>query len=172
MYNIYLVGFMGAGKSAVGRAVARRLARDFVDLDAAVEGRLGMAIPEIFSTRGEAGFRAAETEELERTTGRDRLVVATGGGAFSNAANRRLIERSGGTSVFLDVPWRAIRRRLDDGTDGRPKWVDDDHARCLLEQRRPDYDSASVRLELAGDESPDEVASRIEAALAEHPCAS
>ena len=104
---------MGAGKSAVGRAVARLTSRVFLDLDEAIEQRTGMSIPEIFSTRGEAGFRRVEHAELKAATERANLVVATGGGAFSSAVNRRLIEDSGGISVYLDPPWSVIERRLE-----------------------------------------------------------
>ena len=172
MQNIYLVGFMGAGKSVVGQAVARRLGRGFVDLDAVIEARLGMPIREIFATSGEAAFRTAETEELRRTTEVDDLVVATGGGAFSLVENRGLIEQSKGISVYLDVAWDAIRRRLERDTDDRPKWLDDEQARQLFEQRRADYLRATIRVELGGAETPDEVAARIVGELTETACAS
>jgi shikimate kinase len=170
--NIYLVGFMGSGKSVVGRALARRLGCGFVDVDAAVEARLGMSIPEVFATRGEDGFRTVETEELSRTTGSRELVVATGGGAFSIAENRRLIHDSGGVSVFLDVPWAVIASRLRSAAASRPKWVDDAHARRLFDDRQVDYRSASVRLRLTGDETPDEIAGRIAGEVTETACAS
>jgi len=163
---------MGAGKTAVGRVVAHRLGRLFVDLDETIEQRLGLSVREIFETRGECAFRDAETEELQRITSHQGLVVATGGGAFSNLDNRRLIGESGGVSVFLDLPWTVIRRRLAGGQKRRPKWVDEDHAFALFETRLPDYLLASTRLELEGEETPEEVASLIESALRETVCVS
>jgi shikimate kinase len=170
--NIYLVGFMGAGKTAVGRVVARRLGRAFVDLDEAIERQSQLSILEIFETRGEDQFRSAETEELERTTHQSELVIATGGGAFSSSINRRMIRRSGGVSVFLDPPWEAISLRLGEGDADRPKWVDERHARALFLQRRPEYLIADIHLELQGGQSPTEVADKVCSALSEVQCAS
>ena len=172
MSNIYLVGFMGAGKTATGRVVADRLGRVFVDLDEAIEKRAGLSIREIFTTHGESAFRDAESAELERTTLRTDLVVSTGGGAFSNPANRRMIRRCGGAAVFLDLPWEAICKRLGGGDGGRPKWIDERHARTLFIQRRPDYLLAETHIELEGSESPGDVADRIALALPEVACAS
>ena len=170
--NLYLVGFMGAGKSAVGRAVARMTNRVFVDLDEAVEQRMGMSIPEIFSTRGEAEFRRFESAELKETLTKPNLVVATGGGAFSSPDNRRLIEDCGGVSVFLDPPWSVIERRLEGETGHRPNWVDGDQARALYEARAVDYRMSSIHLRIDDGETPEAIAGRIEAALTETACVS
>lgn len=170
--NLYLVGFMGAGKSAVGRAVARMTDRVFLDLDEAIEQRMGMSIPEIFSTRGEAEFRRIESAELKATSTETNLVVATGGGAFSSADNRRLIEGCGGVSVFLDPPWSVIERRLEGEVEHRPNWVDGDRARALYEARADDYRMSSIHLRIGDDETPETIAARIEAALAETACVS
>jgi len=167
--NVYLVGFMGAGKSGVGTVLAGRLGRIFVDLDVSVEARLGMTVREIFECCGEDGFRAAETAELERTTARRDLVVATGGGAFAREANRELIRSSGGVSVFLDTPWDVIRERLGSSDPERPKWSNG--ARDLFLARRGDYRRADIRLQLTGGERPAEVAEAICVRLAELPCA-
>jgi shikimate kinase len=170
--NLYLVGFMGAGKSAVGRAVARLTNRVFLDLDEAIEQRTGKSIPEIFSTRGEAGFRRLEHAELKAASERANLVVATGGGAFSSAVNRRLIEDSGGISVYLDPPWSVIDRRLEGETGHRPNWVDGDQARALYEARADDYRMSAIHLRIDGGETPEAIAGRIEAALTETACVS
>lgn len=163
---------MGAGKSLAARAVARLTDRVFVDLDAVIEDRLGMSIPEIFATRGEAEFRRAESSELERATSRSNLVVATGGGAFSKSENRRLIRESGGVSIFLDPPWTVIRDRLEGEVEDRPMWVDPDRARSLYDARLADYREASFGLSLGGEESPEEIAGLIESALLETVCVS
>jgi len=170
--NLYLVGFMGAGKSAVGRAVARMTRRVFVDLDEAVETRMGMSIPEIFSARGETEFRRIESAELTATTARSNLVVATGGGAFSSPDNRRVIEDSGGVSVFLDPPWSVIERRLEGETEHRPNWVDGDQARVLYAARADDYRMSAIHLRIDDGETPEMIAERIEAALTETACVS
>jgi len=81
--RVVLVGFMGAGKSTVGPLVAQRLAWTFLDLDDDIEAAAGRTVPEIFATDGEAAFRAAERAAAERAGRRERLVLATGGGAFT-----------------------------------------------------------------------------------------
>lgn len=172
MSNIYLVGFMGVGKTATGRIVADRLGRSFVDLDDVIEKQMGMSIREIFTKQGEDFFRQAETAELERTTSYTDLVVATGGGAFASSNNRRLIRDSGGIAVFLDPPWNVILRRLQGDDTARPKWRDADQAHTLFGHRRPDYLDADVHLELRGDESPALVTEMVCGALTETTCAS
>ena len=169
--NIYLVGFMGAGKTATGRVVARRTGRSFLDLDDAVEARLESTIREIFENLGENAFREAETAELKKTILRKDLVVATGGGAFSDPDNRRLIEDAKAVSIFLDPPWEAICSRIDEKDRARPNWIDDRKARALFVKRRPDYLLAEIHLELTGTESPMDVADMAGSALAEIQCA-
>jgi shikimate kinase len=171
MPRIFLVGFMGAGKSSIGAALADRLGLRFVDLDGEISRRLGAPIPEIFARRGEATFREAESDELARCAESADIVVATGGGAFCSDANRGLIHRSGGVSVFLDVPWQVLRQRLTRDHSGRPMYDDTNQAKQLFEERLPHYRCASVQVSLAGDEDPDEVAGRVVETLREAPCA-
>jgi shikimate kinase len=171
MHRIFLVGFMGAGKTAVGAALAQLLGSPFVDLDERLRRRFGADIGEIFARHGEAAFRAAESEELAAAAGRDGAVVATGGGAFCRDENRRLIEAAGGVSVFLHLPWEVLRARLGNDHAGRPKYGDEASARRLWEERLPLYRRATVTVELAGDERPEEAAQRVAAALEEAPCA-
>ena len=171
MRSIFLVGYMGAGKSSVGAAVADRLGLRFIDLDGEISRRLGAPIPEIFARRGEATFRAAESDELARCAELDDVVVATGGGAFCSDANREVIHRLGGVSVFLDLPWAALRQRLTHDHSDRPMYDDTNQARQLFEERLPHYRCALVQVSLAGDEDPDEVAERVVETLREAPCA-
>ena len=98
--NVFLVGPMGSGKSAVGRRLAERLGLEFVDSDAEIESRTGVDIPYIFEREGEAGFRAREREVLEALTRRDRVLVATGGGAVLDPGTRERL-RSRGCVVYL-----------------------------------------------------------------------
>lgn len=98
--NLYLVGMMGAGKSTVGRLLARRLKLRFLDCDHEIERRCGVKVPLIFEIEGEPGFRARETEVLAELTDLKGVVLATGGGAVLAAENRRrLAER--GTVIYL-----------------------------------------------------------------------
>jgi len=170
MSRIYLVGFMGAGKSAVGAALAARLDYDFVDLDDRLVAELGMTIREFFERSGEQEFRIAESEALGRTTGLDRTVIATGGGAFCSSSNRDLIHSGGGRSVFLDVPWSVLARRLDGDQSERPKMTTLDRALELYRTRRQHYRCAMCKADLNGSETPDEVAERIEEMVAGVSC--
>jgi len=171
MRSIFLVGFMGAGKSSVGTALAAQLGAQFVDLDGEISRRLGAPIPEIFARYGEDTFRTTERDELERCAELPDVVVATGGGAFCSVANREVIHQTGGVSVFLDLPWAVLRERLVRDHSDRPMYDDPDQARQLFEERLPHYRCALVRVSLAGQEDPAEVAGIVVATLREAPCA-
>ncbi len=98
--NVFLIGLMGAGKTTIGRAIARRMKRPFVDSDQEIEQRCGVSIPVIFDIEGEAGFRARETQVIDELSARPDIVLATGGGAVLDERNRaRLASR--GTVVYL-----------------------------------------------------------------------
>jgi shikimate kinase len=98
--NIFLVGMMGAGKTTVGRRLARRLGRSFLDTDHEIQERTGVSIPTIFEIEGEAGFRRRESAVLAEIARGEDLVVATGGGIVLAEQNRRLL-RQRGTVVYL-----------------------------------------------------------------------
>lgn len=167
MGSAWLVGFMGAGKTSVGRELARILGRSFVDLDAELCERFGVTIREFFARRGEAAFRSEETEMVRRLTGRDRTVVATGGGTFCNPVNRDLIHSAGGATVFLDVAWPVILGRIPGKNLDRPMFGDPERARALYDLRRPHYRLARISVPVAEDEPAADVARRIAALLAE-----
>lgn len=112
--NIYLVGLMGAGKTTIGRALAKRLGWRFVDSDHEIEARTGVRIPTIFEIEGEAGFRRRETAVLRELTGLRNIVMATGGGAVIAEENRLLL-RENGLVVYLDVsPTQLYERTRHD----------------------------------------------------------
>jgi shikimate kinase len=101
--NIYLVGLMGAGKTTVGRQLARRLGRPFFDSDHEIVARTGVAIPTIFEIEGEDGFRRREAQTIAELTASQNMVMATGGGVVLNPENRRLLHETGWV-VYLNVP--------------------------------------------------------------------
>lgn len=108
--NIYLVGLMGAGKTTVGRALARRIGYRFVDSDHEIEARTGVSIPTIFEIEGEAGFRRREALVIAELTRDHGQVIATGGGAVLLPENRERL-RSGGFVAYLRVPPRVLHER-------------------------------------------------------------
>jgi shikimate kinase/3-dehydroquinate synthase len=161
MSNIALTGFMGTGKSAVGRAVARRLGRKFVDMDNAIVLRAGKPIPRIFAEYGESAFRAIESEVCAELSEQENLVIATGGGALINADNRRTMMVSG-TVVCLNASPDEILRRVG-GDDNRPLLnVPDPRARIaeLLNMRRAAYQAIPWQIDTTAL-SIDEVAEQV-----------
>lgn len=138
--NLYLIGAMGAGKSTVGRALAKTMGKDFVDSDREIEAQTGASISLIFELEGEEGFRRREESMIEQLAERDGIVLATGGGVVLSESNRaRLMAR--GFCIYLDAPVDLLveRTRRDRGrplladTDPRERLTD------LLEERDPLY---------------------------------
>jgi len=117
--NIYLIGFMGSGKSTAGKGIAALLRWRFTDLDKLVEQNEGITVAEIFAVRGEELFRRAETEALKRVSGRKRTVVACGGGTPCSEANMALM-KSTGVTVYLRLPVEALVSRLSGSRTHRP----------------------------------------------------
>jgi len=138
--NICLVGMMGAGKTTVGRHLARKLDRRFVDADHEIEARTGVRIPTIFEIEGEAGFRRREAETIEALTRESGLVLATGGGAVLDPANRRRLRESG-LVVYLRVLPLALYERTRHDRNRPLLQVADPLARLeeLFAQRDPLY---------------------------------
>ena len=143
--RLVLTGFMGAGKTTVGRLLAARLNWDFLDLDAYIESRSGLSVPAIFSIHGEAHFRQLESMALASALGRNRLVLALGGGAPEVLTNRLLLEQTPATStIFLDAPFSALFDRcmmqaLNPGTTDRPILADPATAEARFLVRQPIY---------------------------------
>ncbi|TXH03733.1 MAG: shikimate kinase [Rhodocyclaceae bacterium] len=108
--NIYLVGLMGAGKTTVGRQLAKRLGRSFLDSDHEIVARTGVPIPTIFEIEGEEGFRRREAQTIGEITEACDIVLATGGGVVINPDNRRRLCETGWV-VYLDVPPALLYER-------------------------------------------------------------
>jgi len=167
--NIVLVGFSGSGKSTVGRIVATRAGRSFLDVDEEIVSRLGMPIGEAFSRLGQAHFRDVEAHVVADACGRDGWIIALGGGALERDANLAAA-RTGNVLVRLDASPDEILRRLfaAQATEERPMLRGDDPlgliTRLLLE-REPRYVLADHSFSTDG-RTPDEVAELILAAVA------
>ena len=156
--RVVLVGFMGSGKTSVGRLLARRLGYGFEDMDRRIEERAGRTIAEIFRDDGEEAFREREREDaLALSRLRDR-VVAAGGGAFTRPETRALL-REGALTVWLRCDLDRILARVPaDGS--RPLAGNRDIMRALLAEREPFYRMADVAVD-ASSGTPREVADRI-----------
>jgi len=163
--NLYLVGMMGAGKSAVGRPLAQALGYRFVDADTAIEQVAGRTIPSLFADEGEAGFRALETAVLGQIASWHSLVVATGGGAVTRPENWGHMRQ--GVVIWLDAPAPVLLSRLRADPTPRPLLSSDDPAarlQTLLQDRLPLYGQADLRID-QGDGTPEQVASQVLEAL-------
>ncbi|MBZ5530584.1 MAG: shikimate kinase [Acidobacteriia bacterium] len=167
--RVVLIGFMGAGKTSVGRALAARLEWNFCDLDNIIETREQQTVAAIFADRGEAGFRKAESaalrELLQDSDMPGDLVLALGGGAFVQPANRAALERSGAATVLLEAPLEELRRRCQEGGNVRPLARDAATFSRLFAERRSAYQLAQHRVDTMG-KSVEQVAEEIERLLA------
>lgn len=160
--RVYLVGFMGAGKTTVGRRLADELGYPFQDLDRKIERRQGMSVAEIFERHGEAAFRRLESRALDATEGLERGIFATGGGILHCEHNRSTIRRLG-RSVWLDPEFETLRARCRDEGNRRlrPLWRDEGQARELYDSRREAYGRADDRIAIGAAETASEVTARI-----------
>lgn len=137
---IFLIGFMGAGKTSVGRVLARKLGYSFIDLDESIEAEQGRSVWEIFSDFGEAEFRRNESRAIQSCGVLRKAVVALGGGAYVSEENRSLIS-SMGAVVWLDCPLELCLSRIGDDRL-RPLRGSAREMEKLLADRRPYYEQA------------------------------
>ena len=169
MRNLVFTGFMGTGKSSVARAAAATLGRPYVDMDQVIVERAGIAIPDIFRIHGEETFRQYERDVIRDLSGREGLVVATGGGALVDAENLRIMADTC-CVICLDCAAEELLERVG-GDGGRPMlWGDDPESRLreLLEDRRPAYAEIAYHLDTTGREL-DQVVERAIALFASEP---
>jgi len=143
MRCVVLIGFMGAGKTTVGCALAERLGWDFLDLDDVIEERERKSVSEIFALFGELDFRSMESEALaallqDRPAGSD-LVLALGGGAFVQKQNRDALSSAGAITILLEAPVDELRRRCQAERKVRPLAKQDARFNQLFTARRADY---------------------------------
>lgn len=149
--NLIVTGFMGTGKTAVGRILAERLKRPFVDTDEWIEERAGMAISDIFAARGEAAFRRMEGDICRELSQQAGLVIATGGGTLMDPDNRRLLEATGRVICLLATPETIVHRLA--GQNDRPLLAGADAleaAQKILQQREPSYRSFEWQIDTSG----------------------
>lgn len=150
IWAIFLVGFMGAGKTTIGLAAAKRLGWRFVDLDDEVQAQAGCSVAEIFRRHGEADFRRREVDALRKLIDSadrsDGMVVALGGGAFVEAGIRKLIRSTGQVSIFLDAPVSELLMRCRNSSVERPLAKEESRFRELYAERQGAYAEADLKV--------------------------
>jgi len=164
--TVVITGFMGCGKSKVARELAECLNVTMVDLDERITAHTGRTPAQLIDEDGEGAFRTIETETLRDVLeSREAGVIALGGGAWIEQANRTLIEDYGCASVWLDVPFEVCWARIEYAAEDRPLGRTKNQAAALYERRRPVYQLAGTHIQVAGKEELDDLISVIRSAL-------
>jgi shikimate kinase len=158
--KIYVIGFMGAGKTTIGRELAARVDAPFFDLDELVESAEKMTIKDMFAQHGEPYFRKRERDILRSTHYLEKAVIATGGGTFTFEENIQFIQ-SEGLSVYLSAPYALLRSRIGDKAAERPLFRDDLATHELFTSRIRYYRMSDVTLEIREEETPAEIVERL-----------
>lgn len=158
--KIFLIGFMGAGKTTTGRELALRLHVPFFDLDELVEAAEKMSVKEIFAAQGEPWFRKRERDLLRATKNVESGVIATGGGTFTFEENLQFI-KADGFSIYLSAPFPLLMSRIQEKSAERPMFHDESHAHNLFMHRLKYYRVADVTVEVREEESTAEIVERI-----------
>src|SRR6266496_4876352 len=151
---VFLVGYMGAGKTSVGRYLAQQLRWNFLDLDDKIVAKAGRSIAEVFAADGETVFRRLEAEALAETvsvlTGGEPCVVALGGGALANGANAALLEEFGAPMVWLDAPVAELWKRTQSAGSVRPLRTNVDEFGKRYDERVAGYSAGTFRVDTSG----------------------
>ncbi len=156
---IYLLGFMGSGKSSVGNLLANALGWPMIDLDTVIEAGQGLSIREIFENSGEPFFRQVEHAALAAAAQAEPAVIALGGGTYAQPPNVDLIRNAGGTTIWLDCPPELLRARCE-GMEHRPLFRDEQSFNQLFAERVVYYRLADFRISTEG-RKPQEVVEQI-----------
>jgi len=159
--NVFLVGFMGAGKTTVGKILADKTRYEYLDADKVIEKRAGATITQIFSEHGEPYFRDLESESLEELAKNGNQVIATGGGVIQRDRNWDAMKKNGIT-IYLKASVETIWDRIKDDTTRPLLQVEDplETARDLLNNRTPMYEKADI-IFITDDFSPEQIADEI-----------
>ena len=167
---IVIIGFMACGKTEVARVVAKQLNLKMIDLDEEITSSDRRSPAELIREEGEVPFRNIETARLRRVLERNEPnVIALGGGAWIQLANRQLLAAKNATIVWLDTPFEICWRRIESSSEDRPLGTAKEQASELFKQRYPIYELASIRIDVIGADTPPEIAGRVLDRLGEFP---
>jgi len=172
--NVVLIGFRGSGKTTVGRALAERLGREFIDTDDCIERQAAMSIRDLFERHGESHFRSLESQAIAELAKLDGKVIATGGGAVLKYQNMQLFKRAGARTFFLQVGAETAQERIQADASSRqrrPALTDQDPAaeiRKLIAFRHPYYLQAADHVISAEGRKVEEIVDEILRILKEH----
>lgn len=168
--RLVLTGFMGAGKSTIGRLLAARLGWMFLDLDTHLESRAKATIPQLFERHGEAHFRRLESTALASALAMHHVVLALGGGTPEEITNRLLLEQTPGTlTIFLDAPFETLYDRCVLQEINRPVLSDPEEAQQRFARRHPLYRRMSAITVQTGGQTPDKTVDDVVAHLTQTP---
>ncbi|MEP6911170.1 MAG: shikimate kinase [bacterium] len=160
--HIIITGFMGSGKTTIGRGLARILGCEMLDLDHVIAEREGRTAREIIEQDGEQSFREIETRILHEVLENSPMgVIALGGGAWTLDSNRNLINKNGCVTVWLDAPFELCWERILLSGSSRPLARDEGQARMLYVERRPQYALAKLHIRVVANKSTDEIYAEI-----------
>ena len=163
---IVIIGFMACGKTEVARLLAERIKAVVVDLDELITSIEGRSPAEIIREAGERAFRKIESAVLEDLLHKkEASVIALGGGAWIETANRELLAQNEATSVWLDTPFDLCWERIEASTEDRPLGTTRGQASELFRQRGPIYELAQIRIEVTTEDSPEQIAEMVESKL-------
>ncbi len=167
--NIFFIGLMGAGKTTIGKLLAKHLSKDFYDTDVEIEKRTGVKIPVIFDLEGEAGFRRRETAVIQELTQLSNIVMATGGGAVIADENQQLL-KANGTVIYLRANVNELWHRTRNDKH-RPLLQNVDiHAKLeqLYAERNPIYTQTATHIVDTGNQPVSTIIAKIEALIKTH----
>ena len=159
---IVIIGFMACGKTEVARVVAKQLNLKMIDLDEEITSSERRSPAELIREEGEGSFRNIETATLHRLLERNEAnVIALGGGAWIQPANRQLLAEKKATIVWLDTPFEICWNRIESSSEDRPLGTTKEQATELFKQRYPIYELAPIRIDAIGADTPPEIAGRV-----------
>lgn len=162
MKNLVLIGFMGAGKSVVGKILSNKLDVPYIDTDKIIEKEQGVSVKEIFEKRGEQYFREKERETVARVTKEHGMIISVGGGAVLDEENVKDL-KGNGTLVYLKAPFTVLYDRIKE-SENRPLLAvhnPEETMHTLLEARQMTYESIADIVVDVSNANPDEIAKRI-----------